>query len=57
MERYERIRKEIIAVEREIAALRHAVKDDTYRESFQKLCMWNEKIRDEFSGLELSRAI
>ncbi len=51
MTRYERIRQEIIAVEREIAMLRHAVKEDTERETFRQICMRNEQIRDNFSGV------
>ncbi len=54
MERYEQIRQEIIAVEKEIALLRHAVKDDSSREIFKKICLRNEQIRDSFS--ELSQA-
>lgn len=49
MSRYERIRQEIIAVEREIAVLRHAVKDDKERETFRNICLKNEQIRDSFS--------
>ena len=49
MSRYERIRQEIIAVEREIAVLRHAVKDDKERETFRSICLRNEEIRDSFS--------
>ena len=51
MTRYERIRQEIVAIEREIASLRHAVKDDKERESFQRICIRNEEIRDNFSGV------
>lgn len=49
MSRYERIRQEIIAVEREIAVLRHAVKDERERETFRNICLKNEQIRDSFS--------
>ncbi len=51
MNRYERIRQEIIAVEREIAMLRHAVKDDRERETFRQICLKNEQIRDNFTGV------
>ncbi|MCK5250527.1 MAG: hypothetical protein KAJ98_11215 [Spirochaetaceae bacterium] len=51
MTRYERIRQEIIAVEREIAVLRHAVKEDRELETFRNICIRNEQIRDSFSGI------
>ncbi len=51
MSRYERIRQEIIAVEREIATLRHAVKKDKELKSFKDICIRNEQIRDSFSGI------
>lgn len=49
MTRYERIRQEIIAIEREIAVLRHAVRDEKEQESFRNICVRNEQIRDSFS--------
>ncbi len=51
MTRYERIRQEIIAVEREIAVLRHAVKEDGEQKTFRNICIRNEQIRDSFSGI------
>jgi hypothetical protein len=51
MTRYERIRQEIIAIEREIAALRHVVRNDKERETFKNICVRNEQIRDSFSGI------
>ena len=57
MTRYERIRQEIIAIEREIASLRHAVKDEKEIETFRKICMRNEQIRDTFSGMDTPRAV
>jgi|GEM_PF-1809618 hypothetical protein len=51
MTRYERIRQEIIAVEKEIAVLRHAVKKEKELETFRNICIRNEQIRDRFSGL------
>ena len=51
MTRYERIRQEIIAIEREIAVLRNAVKEDCERETFRNICIRNEQIRDSFSGI------
>jgi len=51
MTRYERIRQEIIAIEREIAALRHVVRNDRERETFKNICIRNEQIRDSFSGI------
>jgi hypothetical protein len=57
MTRYERIRQEIIAVEREIATLRGAVKDEKEMESFKKICLRNERIRDSFSGIGVPRAV
>lgn len=51
MTRYERIRQEIIAIEREIAALRHVVRNDKERETFRNICVRNEQIRDSFSGI------
>ena len=51
MTRYERIRQEIIAIEREIAVLRHAVSDERERETFRNICLRNEQIRDSFSGI------
>lgn len=57
MTRYERIRQEIIAVEREIAMLRHAVKDERERETFQRICLINEQIRDSFTGVTARQAM
>jgi len=57
MTRYERIRQEIIAVEREIAMLRHAVKDEREQESFRKICQMNERIRDTFSDVPVRPAM
>ena len=57
MTRYERIRQEIIAIEREIAVLRHAVKDEREVESLRKICLRNEQIRDTFSGVGMPRAV
>ena len=51
MTRYERIRQEIIAIEREIAVLRHAVKEDRELKTFRNICIRNEQIRDSFSGI------
>lgn len=57
MTRYERIRQEIIAVEREIAMLRHAVKDERERETFRRICLRNEQIRDSFTGVAARQAM
>ncbi len=51
MTRYERIRQEIIAVEKEIAVLRHAVREDNELKTFRNICVRNEQIRDSFSGI------
>ena len=51
MTRYERIRQEIIAVEKEIAVLRHAVREENELKTFQNICVRNEQIRDSFSGI------
>jgi predicted RNase H-like nuclease (RuvC/YqgF family) len=57
MTRYERIRQEIIAIEREIATLRGEVKEEKEKESLEKICMRNERIRDAFSGVGIPRAV
>ena len=57
MTRYERIRQEIIAIEREIAVLRHEVRDDKERETFRKICLRNEQIRDRFSNIAVQQAM
>ncbi len=57
MSRYERIRQEIIAVEKEIAMLRHAVKDERERETFRQICLRNEAIRDNFSDISARPAM
>ncbi len=51
MTRYEHIRQEIIAVEKEIAVLRHAVREESELKTFRNICVRNEKIRDSFSGI------
>ncbi|MCD6342438.1 MAG: hypothetical protein J7L76_01500 [Spirochaetaceae bacterium] len=51
MTRYERIRQEIIAVEKEIAVLRHVVREESELKTFQNICVRNEQIRDSFSGI------
>lgn len=55
MTRYERIRQEIIAIEREIATLRHSVTQEDEQESLQKICMRNEQIQQAFSGCAQSQ--
>lgn len=55
MTRYERIRQEIIAVEKEIAILRHAVREENELKTFRNICVRNEQIRDSFS--EIRQAI
>ena len=55
MTRYERIRQEIIAVEKEIAILRHAVSKKNELQSFKSICTRKEQIRDNFS--EIRQAI
>ncbi len=57
MTRYERIRQEIIAIEREIATLRHVVRDEKEKEAFRNICLRNEHIRDAFSGMNASGSI
>lgn len=57
MSRYERIRQEIIAVEKEIAILRHAVRDEGERETFRQICLRNEVIRDNFTGVTVPQAM
>ena len=52
MTRYERIRQEIIAVEKEIALLRHEVKKENEMKTFKNICIRNEQIRDHFSGIK-----
>ena len=51
MTRYERIRQEIVAIEREIAMLRHAVRDEREWESFRNICLKNEQTRERLSGI------
>ena len=49
MSKYERIRQEIIAIERELAALRGSVRDARDREAFDQICQKNERIRSAFT--------
>jgi len=52
MTQYERIRQEIIAVEKEIAMLRKTVRDEKTKEIFNNICTRNELIRDTFSEIK-----
>jgi len=54
MTRYERIRQEIIAIERKITMLHHVVKDSKDQEAYKKIYTRNARIRDSFSDVSQS---
>lgn len=52
MTKYERIRQEIIAIERELSVLRHTVRERKEKDVFKELCEKNDRIRNAFAAVK-----
>ncbi len=51
MTKYEEIRKEINAIERELSALRHILPEGR-QEGFKELCLKNDRIKEAFAAIK-----